>query len=91
MRACRLCQNGTEDSWHLLSQCDALAVHRHASFYTDDVQKLPHPRLVLGYIRDSRIVKLMEPEEEAEEPDPEEEDAPEDPSQHVDPEGNEVA
>ena len=48
LTGCRLCDNGIEDSWHLLTQCDALAVRRHAAFYTDDVQKLPHPRLVLN-------------------------------------------
>ena len=55
----------TEDSWHLLSKCEALAQHSYATFLDNDLKKLSHPKLVLQYIRQTQIIKLMEPPEEA--------------------------
>ena len=60
-KTCRLCLDGIEDSWHLLSRCDALAFKRLETFLDDNIKKLPHPRLALQFIRNTRIVKLMEP------------------------------
>ena len=64
-RSCRLCDDGTEDSWHLLTQCEALAMHGYATFLDNNIRKLPHPKLVLQFIRTTRIIELMEPPEEA--------------------------
>ena len=61
---CRLCGADVEDSWHLLTKCDALFRTSYETFLSDDIQKLPHPKLVLQYIRSTGITKLMEPEEE---------------------------
>ena len=58
---CRLCDNDVESSWHLLSGCDALAIMRLNTFLDDRIKKLPHPKLVLEFIRNTRILKLMEP------------------------------
>ena len=46
-RSCRLCDDGTEDSWHLLTKCEALAMHGYATFLGNNIRKLPHPKLVL--------------------------------------------
>ena len=64
-RVCRLCNSGTEDSWHLLAQYEALAMHSYATFLDNNIRKLPHPKLVLQYIRQMRVIDLMEPPEEA--------------------------
>ena len=63
-RTCRLCNQATEDSWHLLSECEALAFKSYSVFLSNHITKLPHPKLVLQYIRQTRIVELMEPPEE---------------------------
>ena len=69
---CRLCGTDVEDSWHLLTKCEMLFRTSYETFLSDDIQKLPHPKLVLQYLRSTGITKLMEPEEEEED---EEEDA----------------
>ena len=69
----RLCGTDVEDSWHLLTKCDALFRTSYETFLSDDIQKLPHPKLVLQYLRNTSITRLMELEEEEEEEDAEEE------------------
>ena len=64
-RSCRLCNSGTEDSWHVLAQCEAVARHSYATFLDNNICKLPHPKLVLQFIRQTRVIDLMEPPEEA--------------------------
>ena len=61
---CRRCQVEPEDSWHLLANCETLERTRQEIFLLDEVTKLPNPKLALNFIRCTRIVKLMEPEEE---------------------------
>ena len=63
-KICRLCNSETEDAWHLLTKCDPLAWIRLETFLDDNIKKLPHPKLVLKFIRSTRIVKLMEPPED---------------------------
>ena len=66
-KTCRLCGDGTEDSWHLLARCGRLAMRSYETFMSNDLQKLPHPKLVLKYIRETQIVSLMEPPQDEEE------------------------
>ena len=63
-KTCRLCDTETEDAWHLLAKCNLLAWTRLETFLDDNIKKLPHPKLVLKYIRSTRIVQLMEPPED---------------------------
>ena len=44
-----------------MATCDALAIPRLETFLNDNIKELPHPKLVLKFIRDTRVVKLMEP------------------------------
>ena len=65
-KTCRLCNTETEDSWHLLAKCGVLAMKSYETFLDNNLTKLPHPKLVLNYIRTTEIVKLMEPPTEDE-------------------------
>ena len=49
-KECRLCQDGTEDAWHLLIKCEQLFRLRYDAFLEPDITKLPHPRGVLQFI-----------------------------------------
>ena len=62
--SCRLCNDGVEDAWHLLTRCEPLTWARLETFLDYDIGKLPHPRLTLQFIRNNGIVNLMEPPEE---------------------------
>ena len=66
-KACRLCGEDREESWYLIANCEALAWKSYETFRDNNLKKMPHPKLVLKYIRDMRIVAMMEPpaEEEA--------------------------
>ena len=40
----------------------------YETFFDNDLKKMPHPRLVLKYIRETQIIKLMEPPPDGETP-----------------------
>ena len=46
-KECRLCQDGTEDTWHLLTKCEPLYRLSYDTFVEPNVTKLPHPRGVM--------------------------------------------
>ena len=60
-KTCRLCSKETEDSWHLLTECEPLTWSRLETLLDDKPKKLPHPKVTLKYIRTTKIVNLMEP------------------------------
>lgn len=61
---CRMCLEEVEDSWHLLTSCEALVTPRFEHFLETDINILPHPRNMLNFIRRTKIVHLMEPGED---------------------------
>ena len=61
---CRLCDDATEDSWHLLTVCPALCRKRLDTFCVPEITHLPHPKKTLYFIRNTFIVQLMEPDED---------------------------
>ena len=54
-KECRLCQDGTEDAWHLLTKCKPLFRLRYDTFLEPDITKLPHPRGVLQFIKSTKL------------------------------------
>ena len=60
---CRLCHNGTEDTWHLLTKCKPLFILRYDTFLEPDITKLLHPRGVLQFIKSTRVYNLLRPPE----------------------------
>ena len=62
-KECRLCQDGIEDSWHLLTKCETLFRLRYEIFLELDITKLPHPRGVLQFIKATRVYNLLRPPE----------------------------
>ena len=59
---CRLCDDATEDSWHLLTACGALW-RKRLEILQPEITQLPHPQNTLKFIRSTLIVTLMEPED----------------------------
>ena len=55
----RLCQDVTEDSWHLLNKCEPLFRLRYDTYLEPDITKLPHPRGVLQFIKSTRVYNLL--------------------------------
>ena len=62
-KKCRLCQDGMEDSWHLLTQCEALFRLRYETLLEPDITKLLHPRGVSQFIKSTRVYNLLRPPE----------------------------
>ena len=60
---CHLCSNAVEDSWHLLIDCEALERLRRQAF-DHMVPPFLQPNQLLWFIRNSKIVKLMDPDED---------------------------
>ena len=67
---CRLCNYEREDAWHLLADCVELLRDRLLILKVGEFERMPQPKDTILFIRNSQIVKLMEPEEEAEDQDP---------------------
>ena len=50
---------------HKQTKCHLYTRNYLCTFLDNNIRKLPHPKLVLQFIRQTRIIELMEPPEEA--------------------------
>ena len=56
---CRLCHESDETSWHILAECPRLFMTRCSILCAWVIEKLPHPKAILEFLKSPQISPLL--------------------------------